>query len=194
MHITNKSLLGIFIAGCVLVAGLAVFIFFGCSEKWCGFLGGDTQIIVIPSQVRNFEDCVANGNPVMESYPRRCLDGKITFVETIPSEVVDDSVTLTNIQPNQLVTSPLEVAGKAPGNWFFEANIGLRLLDALGAEVARGHATATSDWMSSDEVPFTGSISFTLPTSTTGFVEIEKDNPSDKRELDASVRIPVRFK
>ena len=77
---------------------------------------------------------------------------------------------------------------------FFEANIGLRLLDADGKEVVRGHAEATSDWMTPNPVPFKGTITFTAPATATGFIEVEKDNPSDKRELDASVRIPIRFK
>lgn len=34
-------------------------------------------------QVSNFEECVAAGNPVMESYPRQCRHGEKTFVENI---------------------------------------------------------------------------------------------------------------
>ena len=34
--------------------------------------------------VNNFDECVAAGNPVMESYPRQCMDGSgKTFVEDI---------------------------------------------------------------------------------------------------------------
>jgi len=33
------------------------------------------------SQVTNFEECVAAGNPVMESYPRQCRHGDTTFTE-----------------------------------------------------------------------------------------------------------------
>jgi len=45
------------------------------------------QITKEPSQssITNFEECIAAGNPAMESYPRQCrtLDGK-HFVESIP--------------------------------------------------------------------------------------------------------------
>ena len=39
---------------------------------------------LLESSIKNFEDCVAAGNPVMESYPRQCRtsDGK-HFVEEI---------------------------------------------------------------------------------------------------------------
>ncbi|MBU0706586.1 hypothetical protein KJ657_02610 [Patescibacteria group bacterium] len=33
--------------------------------------------------VTNFEECIAAGNPVMESYPRQCRHGDQTFTEEI---------------------------------------------------------------------------------------------------------------
>lgn len=33
--------------------------------------------------INSFEDCVAAGNPVMESYPRQCRAGDRTFVEQV---------------------------------------------------------------------------------------------------------------
>jgi len=40
-----------------------------------------------PSMIKSFEECVAAGNPVMESYPRQCrtLDGK-HFVESLSEQ------------------------------------------------------------------------------------------------------------
>ena len=35
-------------------------------------------------QVSNFKECVAAGNPVMESYPRQCRHEDTTYVEVIP--------------------------------------------------------------------------------------------------------------
>ena len=37
--------------------------------------------------ITNFEECVAAGNPVMESYPRQCSAYGKTFVEVIPTPV-----------------------------------------------------------------------------------------------------------
>jgi uncharacterized protein YceK len=34
-------------------------------------------------QITNFEECVAAGNPVMESYPRQCRADGQTFVEEV---------------------------------------------------------------------------------------------------------------
>jgi hypothetical protein len=40
--------------------------------------------------VTNFEECVAAGNPVMESYPRQCRHGEQTFVEDVGQIVGGD--------------------------------------------------------------------------------------------------------
>lgn len=41
-----------------------------------------------PKQVLSFEDCVASGSPVMESYPRQCKYGSQNFIEnTNPSPI-----------------------------------------------------------------------------------------------------------
>ena len=34
-------------------------------------------------EITNFEECIAAGNPAMESYPRQCSDGVNTFVEDV---------------------------------------------------------------------------------------------------------------
>lgn len=145
----------------------------------------------------SFAECVAQGFPVQETEPRRCQAGAIAFVDVFVDSNRDAlavPVQLDNIAPQSLVVSPLTVRGTAPGAWFFEANIGLRVLDAQGGEVARGHAQADADWMTDQPVHFTGIIDFNLPATQLGYIEIQKDNPSDNRELDASVRVPVRFK
>jgi len=38
--------------------------------------------------ITNFEECVAAGNPVMESYPRQCRANDQTFVEEINDELI----------------------------------------------------------------------------------------------------------
>lgn len=183
----NKAVVGILIIIVLIAAALIYKWQFGSSikEQSAGAEGRG---------IYSFEDCVAAGKPVAESYPRKCAVGKITFEETVQEELPADPVVFQNLRASQRVESPLEVRGTALGSWFFEANIGLRILDADGKEVARGHAEATSDWMTKGPVPFEGTVTFTKPTTATGFIEIQKDNPSDNAEHDATVRLPVRFK
>lgn len=64
------------------------------------FLAACSQV----QEINSFEDCVAAGNPVMESYPRQCKAGDKTFVEEIeevvqeePEEVEETGVTETEL-------------------------------------------------------------------------------------------------
>jgi hypothetical protein len=42
--------------------------------------------------LRSFEECVAAGYPVMESYPRQCrVPGGLAFVETVPAAITAES-------------------------------------------------------------------------------------------------------
>lgn len=97
--------------------------------------------------------------------------------------------------PNQQIAAhaPLLVRGKARGGWFFEANIPLTLLDTNGTVLGQIGGHADGEWMTADFVPFSGTITFSAPTTATGILRVAKDNPSGLPEHDAHVDIPVRF-
>lgn len=183
-HTKSPATIGVVITIILVLVGAGLLLFLRLREK----------PLMPAKQPYSFEECIAAGNPIMESYPRQCRAGKYLFVETVLEQVSTGPVVFDNIDANQLVTSPLEVKAQAPGTWFFEANIGFRLLDADGKEVARGLAMADGEWMTEQLVPFTGKVTFTAPDTDTGYIEIEKDNSSDLPEHDASVRIPIRFR
>ncbi len=95
--------------------------------------------------------------------------------------------------PNQVISSPLVITGEARGTWFFEANFPVRLLDGNGEEITVYYARALDEWMTEDFVPFQSEIEFEKPETDTGFLVLEKNNPSDIREYDDEIIIPVRF-
>lgn len=105
-----------------------------------------------------------------------------------------DAVKLTKPSAKEIVKSPLIIEGSARGFWFFEASFPIKLLDANGTEIAVNHAEALSDWMTTDFVPFRGTIEFQTPATDTGTLVLEKDNPSGLPENAAEVRFPVRFR
>lgn len=43
------------------------------------------------AEITSFEECIAAGNPVMESYPRQCRAGDTVFVEEIDAPVNPDA-------------------------------------------------------------------------------------------------------
>lgn len=93
-----------------------------------------------------------------------------------------------------LVASPLKISGKARGFWFFEANLPVVLKDQNGKVLVQKGLQATSNWMTTDFVPFEGQLEFAAPTTEFGVLIIQKDNPSGDPKFDASFAVPVRFK
>ncbi|OGB74533.1 hypothetical protein A2V68_02905 [candidate division Kazan bacterium RBG_13_50_9] len=147
------------------------------------------------SEVYNFTDCAAAGYPVMESYPRQCrTPSGQSFTEDIGNALEKASlITVASPQPNQRVVSPLVITGQAVGGWFFEASFPVELKDADGLLAASTIAQTSSDWMTTAMVPFSSTLTFTLPTTPTGTLVLKKDNPSGDSQYDDQLTIPVVF-
>lgn len=147
------------------------------------------------SVITNFEECVAAGNPVMESYPRQCRAGNQNFTEYIGNEIEKtDLITIDSPRPNTIVTSPLEVSGQARGTWYFEASFPVKLLDADGNVLVQIPAQAQGDWMTENFVPFKVTLEFIAPVTDTGTLVLEKDNPSGLPENADSLIVPIKFR
>jgi hypothetical protein len=173
-------------------------------------------------EISNFSECVEAGNPVMESFPRQCTANGVTYTETVVTpdpdededededeqptpdpdtdngndedeEDVSDLIRVTAPVANAEVDSPLTITGDARGTWYFEASFPVKLYDANGKLLASHYATAQGEWMTENFVPFTSTITFATPTTATGTLVLEKDNPSGLPEHDNSITIPVRF-
>lgn len=142
------------------------------------------------AEVTSFEECVAAGNPVMESYPRQCRADGVLFVEQIEQ---DANVRVDMLQAGDLVESPLTITGEAR-LWYFEASFPVRLLDGNGREIAVAPAQAQDDWMTEDFVPFSVTLTFDALETDEGTLILEKDNPSGLPENAAYISIPVRFR
>ncbi len=150
--------------------------------------------------VSSFEECVAANYPVMETYPRQCKtpEGK-NFVEIITQKFTysnsnAEMIVIDSPLPDTVVTKDLVITGKARGQWFFEASFPIQVLDKDGTIIATGIGEAKGDWMTTEFVPFTATIK--VPDSYTGTLTIvlNKDNPSDMRENDASISFSVKKK
>ena len=143
--------------------------------------------------VTSYEECVAAGYAVLESYPTKCQtpDGR-TFTADVGNELEKtDLIQVSNPRPGQTIASPLEVTGTARGTWYFEASFSLYLEDSEGNRLATSFAEAESDWMTENFVPFKGTLNFTTPTSGPATLVLEKANPSGLPENGDELRIPV---
>ena len=106
----------------------------------------------------------------------------------------NDKISVTYPRANQLVSSPLTVTGEARGIWYFEASFPVRLLDGNGQELVVAPAQAQGEWMTENFVPFAVTLNFPPPSTPTGKLILQKDNPSGDPARDEQIEIPVRFR
>ena len=108
--------------------------------------------------------------------------------------ILDDTISVEAPLKNSHISSPLVIRGKARGSWYFEASAPVELRNASGAVIAQGHITAQGDWMTSDYVPFTATLTFTAqPTGSTGTLILKNDNPSGDPSREKELDIPLNF-
>jgi len=151
----------------------------------------------------SFEECEAQGNAVMESYPRQCIDASGNhFTEDVTAEwessytnASDDLIRNINIEAGDSISSPITIAGEARGYWFFEAGFPIIIVDWDGRIIAEHYATAEGDWMTEEFVPFTATVEFETPSAigiiNRGAIILKNDNPSGLPENDRALEIPI---
>lgn len=152
--------------------------------------------------VDDFTACVAAGNPVAESYPRQCTSNGKTYVEDITQTASDyaeytsekgDTVRLVSPKAADEVSSPLTITGAVRGNWSFEGSFPISLINSAGTVVASGIATLQGDWMTTNFVTFTATLTYSTTPTGIGSLHLQKDNPSGEADKDDSVDVPITF-
>lgn len=157
----------------------------------------ESEEIIMPGSDRDSHGCIASAGYGWCESKEKCLR---VWEEDCPLEIegaqsvkAPVEVVVSYPLPGDIITSPLEVTGRALGKWFFEAVIPLSLVTEEGEEIVRHYGEAESNWMSEDFVPFSGVLEFTTSASR-GYLIVERDNPSGLPEHDAQISIPVKFK
>ena len=104
-----------------------------------------------------------------------------------------DLIRLDSPRPGEIVTSPLVIRGEARGYWFFEASFPIELVDETGRVLTGTIATAESDWMTEEFVPFEAVLEFESDSvrGSKGILVLKRDNPSGLPENDDALKIPV---
>lgn len=111
-------------------------------------------------------------------------EGKIVVSSPLPESTVG--------------ASPIVVKGRAVGNWFFEASAPVDVVNWNGLIIGQGFVTVDQgyDWMTTDMVPFTGTISYDatqLGPYKYGWIIMKKDNPSGEPQFDDSLEFKILF-
>lgn len=90
-------------------------------------------------------------------------------------------VTLDDLEPEGTISSPYTLSGMIPGTWMFEGSFTVLLYDEDGTELGEWILSVGEgeDWMSEDEVSFTGELDFDAGDSVGGTLVFRAANPSD---------------
>src|SRR3989344_4642937 len=88
------------------------------------------------------------------------------------------------------VQSNFTVSGQAPGNWYFEASFPIEVRDMSGNQLLQLPAQAEGEWMTTELVAFSVSITVSNYTGPALLI-LHRDNPSALPENDSSVTIPI---
>lgn len=110
------------------------------------------------------------------------------------TEPLSARVSITQPVSGAEVGGSFTVSGKAPGNWYFEASFPIQVRDAQGTVIARTHATAQSDWMTTELVAFTATVHIEGGYKGPADLILLRDNPSGLPENDDSTTIPIIIK
>ncbi|MFA7702048.1 MAG: Gmad2 immunoglobulin-like domain-containing protein, partial [Patescibacteria group bacterium] len=136
---------------------------------------------------------IVNYGQVRDEYGTEAVMPALRHVERAKTVSSITEVKLDNFKVGEIVSSPLSIEGSALGTWFFEGSFPVKVLDQSGQELGRGVAQAQESWMTTGFVPFKASIVFTKPTSSTGSLVLQKDNPSGLSQNDKQVVFPINF-
>lgn len=113
-----------------------------------------------------------------------------TATGTTATQPLSARVVLTSPKANTTVQKTFVVAGAAPGNWYFEATFPIKVIDRDGNVLLNTYATAQGDWMTTEQVTFTATVTIANYSGPATLVLL-KDNPSGLPEHDDSVSIPI---
>ncbi len=124
----------------------------------------------------------------------------------VPSDVqtsidtTSDMIVVDSIESGSVIESGMMLTGKARGGWYFEASFPVTVVNWDGLIIAEAPATAQSEWMTSEFVPFSVPLNFVSPFKPgepdfmkRGAIILQKDNPSGLPENDDAIEIPIQF-
>ncbi len=135
------------------------------------------QVSSLSSQIN--KACQSSPSPTCAGYSYASLKG-VSIMVFSPAK-------------NSTVSSPVVVIGEVPGNWSFEAEFPIKLIDSSGAIVSQTPAHLIGNWQTSALVPFSAQLTYTGNTSGTGSLVLQKDNPSGLTKNEDSLTIPIKF-
>jgi hypothetical protein len=104
---------------------------------------------------------------------------------------LNELIQIDGISPGAIISSPIQVTGKANNSWYFERDFPVFLKDENGNTLSSTPAIALSSSRAPGWVPFKADIIFIAGPGTKANLIFELNNPSDTEGFQRSVSIPV---
>lgn len=137
-------------------------------------------------------------NPIGTSTNTSTTNGEVIDITTLPlvgTEASSDEIVIEAPTSGDTVSSPITLTGRARGSWYFEASAPVAVMDATGKIIGNGYITANGEWMTTEFVPFSGTITYENTSNAEGGAIIfMNDNPSGDESRAKYVAIPVYFR
>ncbi len=131
--------------------------------------------------------------PVLEN-----PDNTAVVPEVLPAQKEGKIVVSSPLPESTVSASPLVIKGRAVGNWFFEATAPVEVVNWDGLIIGEGYIKVDDgyDWMTTEMVPFTGTISYDanqIGVYNYGWIIMKKDNPSGEPQFDDALEFKILF-
>jgi Immunoglobulin-like domain of bacterial spore germination len=118
--------------------------------------------------------------------------------KVLPAQKPDVIIVSSPLPESTVTTSPIVIKGKVRGNWLFEATAPVVVVNWDGLIIGEGYIKADegNDWMTTNFVPFTGTISYDktkLGAYNYGSIILKKNNASGEPQYDDSLEFKILF-
>lgn len=151
---------------------------------------GKTEILVsIKERKLNEAMAVVPTQPEVLQFTR--ANDVLVLESVIFGTIADPQLVLTHPLPYKTVPEAFPVQGALRGTWFFEGSFPLTIEQTDGTVVVEGYATALSDWMTEDLVPFQTTVVIPPEAPRALVLVIKNDNPSGDPVRDRRIEIPI---
>lgn len=119
----------------------------------------------------------------------------VRVAATAQKTTVDSSsgIKVTSPAAGSKITSPIEISGEALGNWFFEGEFAVSLLDSSGKMITDSIVKAQDEWMTEGYVPFLAYMDFPDQPKGSGYLMFNKNNPSGLASGNAEYKVKISF-
>lgn len=168
---------------------VTIVVLVGAGATYAAYMWQQATITDLHNQVSTLQSQVNKSCPSETTQP--------TMMQTCPSYSYKSAKGVEAIiytpGESDTLSSPVGIVGKVPGNWSFEAQFPVKLLDSKGNVVAQAPATVLGTWQTTTLEPFSVQLTYSSHPTGTGTLVLQKDNPSGLPSNDDSISISVHF-